>query len=326
VQDGAFNKDTTPFEGMIGLHTCIADVIRLGAGIGPGFTKGYGSPKVRGLLSLEWAPCAEDPTDRDKDGIIDPKDACPDEPGVPDPDPAKNGCPIRDRDHDGILDPVDACPDEPGVAQDDPAKNGCPIRDRDHDGILDEVDACPDLPGLASSDPEKNGCPDTDSDGIIDPRDACPNVAGPPNEDPTKHGCPLARIEQGQIRILEQVKFKFDSAEILAESDGIMNAVMAILDAHPEITKISIEGHTDNVGNAKYNKKLSEARAASVAKWLTDRHIEATRLSSAGFGMEVPIADNDDEEGRRINRRVEFHIRQINHESVDAGGERTEEP
>lgn len=327
MEDGdAFSERGTPFEGVLGGHYCIAEVMRLGAGIGPGFTRGMGTPRVRALFSLEWAPCAEKkpPQDRDHDGILDPVDACPDEFGVASDDPRKNGCPIRDRDGDRILDPDDACPDEPGVASIDPKKHGCPLRDRDKDNILDENDACPDLPGLASSDPEKNGCPDSDSDGIIDPKDACPNAAGPPNDDPEKNGCPPARIEQGQIRILEQVKFKTDSAEILGESNYILGAVLEILRDHEEITRISIEGHTDDVGKPAYNKRLSEKRAASVVKWLLAAGIAPTRLSSAGFGLEAPLVPNDGEEGRRKNRRVEFHIREINGQRVDASGERVE--
>jgi OmpA-OmpF porin, OOP family len=327
VEDGeAFSEHGTPFEGVLGGHYCIAEVMRLGAGIGPGFTRGMGTPRVRALFSLEWAPCAEKkpPADRDHDGILDPVDACPDEFGVPSDDPRKHGCPIRDRDHDKILDDVDACPDIPGIASIDPKKHGCPLYDRDKDNILDENDACPDLPGLASSDPEKNGCPDSDSDGIIDPKDACPNAAGPPNDDPAKNGCPPARIEEGQIRILEQVKFKTDSAEILGESNYILSAVRDILNEHTEITRISIEGHTDNVGKAAYNKRLSEKRAASVVKWLLAAGVAPTRLSSAGFGLEAPLTDNDSEEGRRQNRRVEFHIREINGQRVDARGERVE--
>jgi OOP family OmpA-OmpF porin len=326
VENGAFAERSTPFEGVLSAHYCVAEVMRIGAAVGPGFTRGMGTPRVRALFSLEWAPCAEKkpPQDRDHDGILDPVDACPDEFGVPSDDPRKNGCPIRDRDHDTILDPDDACPDEPGVASLDPAKHGCPLRDRDKDNILDENDACPDLPGLASSDPEKNGCPDSDSDGIVDPKDACPNAAGPPNEDPEKNGCPPARIEQGQIRILEQVKFKTDSAEILGESNYILDAVFDILQGHPEITRISVEGHTDSVGKAAYNKRLSEKRAASVVKWLLAAGVAPTRLSSAGFGLEAPLADNDSEEGRRKNRRVEFHIREINGQRVDASGERIE--
>jgi outer membrane protein OmpA-like peptidoglycan-associated protein len=312
---GAFDRESTPVEGLLSAHYCVANVVRLGGGVGAGFTHGFGSPKVRALFSAEWAPCE---FDRDGDGILDENDACPDVPGVSNPDPKKNGCPRTDRDGDGIFDDEDACPDEPGIPSSDPAKNGCPLRDRDHDHILDDDDACPDLPGVASDDPEKNGCPDTDGDGIIDPKDACPTVPGPPNEDPKKNGCPPARIEHGQIRILEQVKFKTDSAEILSESDGLLEAVVAILDAHPEITKLAVQGHTDNVGAASYNKQLSERRAASVAKWLGDHHVDRARLSSAGFGLEVPIADNDTADGRRENRRVEFHIVEIEGRPVDA--------
>jgi OmpA-OmpF porin, OOP family len=207
----------------------------------------------------------------------------------------------------------------------DPAKHGCPIRDRDRDGILDEDDACPDLKGVANPDPKKNGCPDTDGDTIIDPEDACPTAAGPPNEDPKKHGCPVARVEQGQIRILEQIKFKFDSAEILGESNYILDAVSKILVDHPEITRISIEGHTDNVGSAAYNKTLSQKRAASVLSWLVAHGIDPSRLSSAGFGLELPLTENETEEGRRQNRRVEFHIREISGKPADDRGERIEE-
>jgi OmpA-OmpF porin, OOP family len=324
VKDGAFSVKGTPFEGIFGAHYWIGRVVRIGAGVGPGFTEGFGSPKVRAVASIEWVPDAPEP-DRDHDGIFDKDDACPDEPGLRSDDPKKNGCPLRDRDRDTILDEDDACPDEPGVPSLDPAKHGCPVRDRDHDGILDEVDACPDLKGVANPDPKKNGCPDTDGDTIIDPEDACPTAAGPPNEDPKKHGCPVARVEQGQIRILEQIKFKFDSAEILGESNYILDAVSKILEEHPEITRISIEGHTDNVGSATYNKSLSQRRAASVMSWLVAHGMDAARLSSAGFGLELPIADNDSEEGRRVNRRVEFHIREVSGKPADDRGERIEE-
>jgi outer membrane protein OmpA-like peptidoglycan-associated protein len=69
-----------------------------------------------------------------------------------------------------------------------------------------------------------------------------------------------------------------------------------------------IEGHTDNKGNAAQNKKLSADRAASVVKWLVKNGIDASRLHSEGFGQEKPIASNTTEDGRRHNRRVEFHV------------------
>jgi outer membrane protein OmpA-like peptidoglycan-associated protein len=343
VAHKAFQKRTTPIEGLLGFHYNAGDV-RFGAGIGTGFSRGYGSPDVRTILSFEWMPAiVEDtdgdgvkddvdacvsvrgvptndpktngcppppppppPSDRDSDGIVDAADACVDVPGVRTSDPKTNGCP-PDRDGDTVYDSVDACPDLPGARTDDPKTNGCPP-DKDNDGISDKDDACPDVPGVKTDDPKTNGCPpDRDKDGVLDQDDACPDQPGPKDPDPKKNGCPAARIEAGQIKILEQVKFKTGSAEI-TESDTILNAVAQIMKDHPELKKIRVEGHTDNKGAAAYNKNLSQKRAASVAKWLVDHGVEKTRIVSQGFGLERPLDTNATEEGRASNRRVEFHI------------------
>src|SRR5262249_485200 len=153
-----------------------------------------------------------------------------------------------------------------------------------------------------------NGCPppkDTDGDGILDPEDACPKDPGPPNPDPKKNGCPVARVDEEthQIIIREQVQFAFNSAQILKTSDFILQAVQKILEDHPEIEKVSVEGHTDSKGSAAYNKGLSQRRAASVMQWLAKAGIKARRLESKGFGKERPIDTNDTEEGRANNRR-----------------------
>ncbi|MEO7110353.1 MAG: thrombospondin type 3 repeat-containing protein, partial [Polyangiaceae bacterium] len=301
--DNAFDEKSTPLEAVLGPHIFLNNGLRFGAGIGTGLTRGFGSPIARTLFSIEYVPPYQKPvTDRDGDGIPDDKDACPDVPGVGSVDPNKNGCPLppppSDRDHDGIIDDQDACPDTPGVKSDDPSKNGCPS-DRDHDGILDQQDACPDTPGVNDPDPKKNGCPpDKDGDGILDANDACPDTPGVastipkyngcpddvdgdgikndvdacpeekglPNADPKKNGCPRAYVQAGQIKILDQVKFKTDSAAIVVgkDSDDILEAVLKILQDHPEIKKVSIEGHTDNTGKAAHNKTLSAARAKSV--------------------------------------------------------------
>jgi OmpA-OmpF porin, OOP family len=311
----AFEQATTPFELLFGAHLRVDDYL-LGLGFGPGLTRGLGAPAVRGLLSLAWSPdpaaAAEPaappaPSDRDQDGIADRVDACPDVAGVANGDPRTHGCP-SDRDADGVLDARDACPDTPGVASADPEIDGCPP-DRDDDGVIDADDACPDVAGVRSAEPEKNGCPgDRDRDAIIDPEDACPNDPGAPDADPRKNGCPKARVEQGQIKIIERIEFKTNSAMILPESAPTLEAVRAILAEHPEIIALSIEGHTDNVGKPEYNQKLSERRAASVMSWLVNHGIARRRLSSQGFGMSKPIGDNDSEPGRETNRRVEFHI------------------
>jgi outer membrane protein OmpA-like peptidoglycan-associated protein len=80
------------------------------------------------------------------------------------------------------------------------------------------------------------------------------------------------------------------------------------MNEHPEFTKLSVEGHTDNRGGANHNLDLSRRRAASVMKWLTDHGVAQARLSSKGLGMTTPIDSNDTDAGRQNNRRVEFHI------------------
>jgi outer membrane protein OmpA-like peptidoglycan-associated protein len=318
--DAFFSKRATPFELLFGAHYKVTDDVRLGAGVGPGLTRGFGSPQFRGLLSLEWAPEPRNeplvvppaPKDRDRDGILDADDACPDEPGVASDDPKKNGCPPPgDRDKDGILDDRDACPDEPGIESEDPEKNGCPRPDSDKDGVFDDEDTCLNTPGIRTSDPATNGCPppkDTDKDEIIDPEDACPEAPGPRDSDPKKNGCPAARVEQGQIKILERVEFENNSAKIRPDSDRILQAVLTVMNEHPEFTKLSVEGHTDNRGGANHNLDLSRRRAAAVMKWLTEHGVAPTRLSSKGLGMTTPIDSNDTDSGRQNNRRVEFHI------------------
>ena len=72
--------------------------------------------------------------------------------------------------------------------------------------------------------------------------------------------------------------------------------------------EIFIAGHTDNVGNDDYNNKLSKERAAAVVTYLTGKNIAAARLTSDGFGKAKPVAENTSDEGKALNRRVEFTI------------------
>jgi outer membrane protein OmpA-like peptidoglycan-associated protein len=264
------------------------------------------------------------PADGDGDGVPDAEDACPRVPGPRSLEKATNGCPTEpvaalqpppppppaDADGDGVRDEVDACPAVAGVASDDPKKNGCPP-DKDGDGVLDKDDACVDQPGPHSTKPELDGCPvDLDGDGIENEKDACPREAGKANADPAKNGCPMAFVQGGVITILEQVKFKTGSADILPgkDSEDVLGAVLGVLKSHPDITKLSVEGHTDDQGPAAYNKKLSADRAASVVKWLVAHGIDKARLTSAGFGPDRPLQPNTTDAGRKANRRVEFHI------------------
>ena len=317
VLDEAFGTRTTPLALVGGAHYTTGD-FRFGAGAGPGLSRAAGTPIVRILVSVEYVPAVAEvvaPKDRDGDGILDPDDACPDVPGVPTADPKTNGCPPppampSDRDGDGIVDREDACPDVPGVRTDDPKTNGCPS-DRDGDGIVDKDDACPDVAGIRTSDPKTNGCPpdpDRDKDGILNDADACPDIPGPRSNDPRTSGCPRVFIRNAQIQILEQPKFDFNRAVIKSESDSLLTEVAKVLNDHPEIKRVTVEGHTDSVGSSQYNKVLSQQRAEAVARWLMDHGVAKERLSAQGMGKEQPIMPNDTDAGRAANRRVEFHI------------------
>ena len=292
VGSESFKKASTNLEAIVGLRARLSDFV-IGAAAGPGFSRGAGTPALRVLLSATYAPA-------------------PGKPLPPPPPPVRKKKPA-DRDKDGIPDKSDACPDEPGVASEDPAKNGCPLPppDRDGDGIFDKDDACPDVKGVKSDNPVENGCPpDTDGDGIRDDVDACPNEKGVPDPEPSKNGCPKSvRVTEGEIVILDQVQFKTGSAVILPVSDDLLRQVAAVLVEHPEIAKVEVQGHTDNRGGKAYNRKLSQKRADSVKKWLVNYgQIDGGRLSARGYGPDEPLSDNSTPEGRQKNRRVQFKI------------------
>ena len=99
------------------------------------------------------------------------------------------------------------------------------------------------------------------------------------------------------------ITFTTGQAAITPASNEVLNDVLAVLAANPD-WRLRIEGHTDNVGDKAANLKLSNARAAAVAAWLTGKGVDAARLSTAGLGDTQPIADNTTEDGRARNRRV----------------------
>lgn len=110
------------------------------------------------------------------------------------------------------------------------------------------------------------------------------------------------------IDLKEVVQFDTNSATIKPISYDMLNEVGTIMNRHPEILKIRIEGHTDSVGDAAYNMSLSQRRAASVVGYLQGRGVELDRMSSEGYGEERPIASNETPEGRYQNRRVSIAI------------------
>ena len=107
--------------------------------------------------------------------------------------------------------------------------------------------------------------------------------------------------------VLNNIFFASGSAELLSESDFEIKKLTSFLNGMPEV-KIQIIGHTDDIGDDKTNQILSEKRAQAVYDALIDEGIDPARLSYLGLGESTPIADNNTEEGRRINRRTEFVV------------------
>ncbi|MFN3200471.1 MAG: OmpA family protein [Bradymonadia bacterium] len=257
--------------------------------------------------------------DNDGDGILDVVDLCPNEKEDFNGFEDKDGCPDgrRDRDGDGIEDSVDKCPDQPEDKDGFQDEDGCPDPDNDGDGILDTVDQCPmeaeDLDGWQDED----GCPDPDNDGdgILDNVDRCPNKPENFNGIDDEDGCPeppkKVVITGGKLNILEKVYFETNKAVIRPESYDILSQVAESLRQNPEITLIEIQGHTDSRGRDSYNMRLSKERAAAVLDFLVSREgIDASRLTSQGYGETQPIDTAENREAWAKNRRVEFVIKE----------------
>lgn len=187
--------------------------------------------------------------------------------------------PVTDSDQDGIPDGQDRCPREAG----DAAHQGCPFHDRDHDTVADEVDNCPDEPG-----------------------------------DPANQGCKVEQkvvLTEKKIEVKDSVSFSSNKVffgtnriELAADYKKMLDQIAEVLRNHPEISRVQIQGHTDNTGEPAYNLGLSEQRAEAVRSYLVQQGVAEGRLEAKGFGQTQPIASNDTPAGREQNRRVEFII------------------
>jgi len=113
---------------------------------------------------------------------------------------------------------------------------------------------------------------------------------------------------RGTILSMSDILFESGKADLKPELRENLSAIGAILQSLLTESHVIIEGHTDNVGGAAPNKKLSEQRASAVMQYLIERGIDKKRLKSVGYGLEKPVADNKTEEGRAKNRRVELVI------------------
>ncbi|MES2681955.1 MAG: OmpA family protein [Pseudomonadota bacterium] len=132
----------------------------------------------------------------------------------------------------------------------------------------------------------------------------------PPEPPPPPPPCATGSLEGckgGETVVLKGVNFDFDKATLTPNAKVLLDGVADSLIAHPEI-KVEIGGHTDGRGADTYNQKLSQRRSESVQAYLADRGIAADRMSNKGYGESMPVADNNTDEGRETNRRVELKV------------------
>lgn len=277
-----------------------------GVGINFWFTKNFGlglqqdyvgTPTEKTTVSDFWHSSATlnfrfGNRDRDKDGVLDRDDFCPDVPGPVE----NNGCPWEDTDKDGVLDRDDKCPQVAGPAEND----GCPWEDTDKDGVLDKDDSCPQEAGPA----ENNGCPwpDTDGDGVLDKDDDCPTVPGLAEY----RGCPKPATEYAKeaTGALQGITFEFGKSSITAESSVKLDAAAKVIKSSHDGTFL-ITGHTDKKGSDAVNLRISRERAAAVVKALEERGVKEHQLKSVGVGSRdavVPVTASNAE--REKDRKV----------------------
>lgn len=201
-----------------------------------------------------------------------------------------------DSDNDGVGDDLDRCPGTPANVRVD--VTGCPL-DSDRDGVADHLDKCPGT--LAGIKVDAAGCPlDSDGDGVADHLDKCPNT--PPGSIVDPKGCP-------QKIVIRDLNFATNSSVLTAESRATLDRVVLGIQGNPEVKEITVTGHTDNWGEADYNKTLSDRRARAVADYLRDQGLSSLRINVVGMGEENPVATNATPEGRAENRRVEIDLK-----------------
>jgi outer membrane protein OmpA-like peptidoglycan-associated protein len=224
----------------------------------------------------------------------------------PEPEPAPEPAPEPvDTDNDGLTDDVDECKDKPEDDDGFEQEDGCPDLDNDQDTVADVEDKCPDQAGPAAN----KGCPDTDrdEDTVVDRLDNCPDEKGTVEN----QGCAekqLVKLADDKVELDERVLFETLSAELKPESFPLLDNVAKVLEAHPEIERVEVAGHTDERGTGEFNNNLSQKRAEAVVAYLVDKGVDQNRLVAKGYGETQPRQDGDTDEARQANRRVEFTI------------------
>lgn len=318
----------SPAEVMLGGYYRLPGHVVVRVGLGTGITRGIGAPDARALLGAGYEPSLV--RDRDHDGLRDTADTCPyaaeDADGYHDAD----GCPDPDNDADGVPDLKDGCPmaaeDKDGWEDDD----GCldPLTDvtvRVVDGagrliegstagIGEFINHGPEgTTGLLAGTFTLTG----EAPMYVSGHTGATVVNGPPQTftvtlvstpppEPSAQTRVVVTLEK--IEFWDKIYFATGKSTIQAQSYSLLDEVARTLQAHPELSAVRVEGHTDSRGDATKNLKLSQGRAESVVAYLVKAGVSAGRLRAAGLGESQPIDPSESAAAWDKNRRVEFVI------------------
>jgi outer membrane protein OmpA-like peptidoglycan-associated protein len=127
------------------------------------------------------------------------------------------------------------------------------------------------------------------------------------NFEPITLDVELEKVKEGSVSVLKNIFFDTDKYDLQEKSITELQKIIRFLNENPA-TRIEISGHTDNVGSVTYNRQLSENRAKSVYNYLTKNGVDPKRMMPKGYGADKPVGSNDTEEGRQLNRRIEFKV------------------
>lgn len=306
--------NVSPVELLLGVRVRPIAPLSLGLAGGAGLGDGFGMPVFRGVFFIgietgdfppPGGPLAGGRSEDADDAIVDASDSATVRDSADATDASSSVTSTAS-------DPSPMADTQPAVHVEPPARGEYGQLDRDGDRIVDAEDRCV----LDREDydeiQDEDGCPEdnADEDAVADASDICPLTPGVATDDPTTTGCPERAYigERGAIVIRDRVEFASGSDRILRQSEAVLNDVLSILVSATDVTRVRIEGHTDDQGTDRANIRLSRARAASVRRWLITHGIAAERLEAWGCGELHPLDPAHTRAARQANRRVEFFV------------------
>ena len=356
------NKASRPLEAIAGVRHHVKSGLVFRGGLGAGLTSAVGSPRVRVLLGVGYAPFPP-PPDTDGDGFRDDVDACINEPEDVDNYEDSDGCPeptVVNVDVftatgepapkpqwtlNGVQGPVEAgtwplVTSAEGwavVEQEVEIPAGPPVTIRvDLERLIDEPVVVPGKLQVKVMDADGNPIEgatwravgtkkkgNAGTEGALDPGEYKIELKAPEfgaktvdvvmvSGEATVIEIKLKPAKTVKVRELIELKdlvyFETNLATLKVESHTLLDGVAKTLIEHPELLLVRVEGHTDDRGDAAFNKDLSQRRAEEVVNYLVNKGVERSRLEAEGFGEEKPLVEGTTDEARSQNRRVDFYV------------------